>query len=54
MAELLGPGASLQHSLEPWTGQTGEHKNRAFPSQLQSLLAITGSLQDEVLPLVLY
>ena len=44
MAKLLGPrsgtaGASL----------TGKHKHRVFPSGLQSLLAATGSIEENVL-----
>ena len=37
-------------------GQVGlvEHKHRVFPSLWQSLLAATGSLEENVLPLLLY
>ena len=33
-----------------WAGPTGENKHSAFPSRLQSLLASTGSLEENVLP----
>ena len=51
MVKLLG-----QHSCTAWTVQTGEHKNRVsvFPILLQSLLAGTGSLEGNVLPLLQY
>ena len=45
-------GAALWHSS--WAGLTGEHKHRVFPSQWQSLLASTGSLEENVLPLLQY
>ena len=35
-------------------GRTGEHKHRAFPSLRQSLRAATGSLEENVLPLLRY
>ena len=35
-------------------GQMGEHKHRVFPSLLQSLWAATGSLEENMLPLLLY
>ena len=49
MVELLGPRSSTA-----WVGWTGEIKHRAFPSLLQSLLVVTGSLDENVLPLLLY
>ena len=49
MAKLLG-----QLSCKAWVGQMGENKLRAFPSRRQSLLAATGSLEENVLPLLLY
>ena len=45
MAELLG-----QRSGTAWAGRTGEIKQMAFPSRLQSLLAATGSVEENVLP----
>ena len=49
-AKLLGP-----RSGTAWVGLTGEHKHRVFPSRLESLLAAaTGSLEENVLPLLLY
>ena len=48
-AELLG-----QHSGTAWAGWTGKHKHRVFPCLLQSLQAVTASLQEKVLPLLLY
>ena len=44
MAKLLG-----QHSGKVWAGKTSEHKHRVFSSLLQSLLASTGSLKENVL-----
>ena len=35
-------------------GRTGEHKHRAFPSLGQSLRAATGSLEENMLPLLRY
>ena len=35
-------------------GRTGEHKHRAFPSRRQLLRAATGSLEENVLPLLQY
>ena len=35
-------------------GRTGEHKHRAFPSRRQSLRAATGSLEENMLPLLQY
>ena len=35
-------------------GRMGEHKHRAFPSRRQSLRAATGSLEENVLPLLRY
>ena len=49
MAKLLGP-----RSGTAWAGRTGEHKHRAFPSRRQSLRAATGSLEENVLPLLRY
>ena len=49
MVELLGPRFGTD-----WTGRTGEHKYRAFPSWRQSLLAATGSLEENMLPLLRY
>ena len=46
----LALGGALLHA----TGQTGKHKHKAFPSQLQSLGAATCSLKEKVLPLLLY
>ena len=48
-AKLLG-----QPSGSACQGRTGEHKHRAFPSQWQSLLAATGSLEENMLPLLRY
>ena len=48
-AKLLG-----QCSGTAWAGQTGEHKQRAFPSLLQSLQAATGSLEENMLPILQY
>ena len=44
---------NLWHCLG-WSlsGRTGEHKHRAFPSQLQSQLAATSSLEENMLPLL--
>ena len=49
MAKLLGP-----RSGSACAGRTGEHKHRAFPSRRQSLRAATGSLEENVLPLLRY
>ena len=49
MAKLLG-----LLSCSACAGRTGEHKHRAFPSRLQSLLAAAGSLEENMLPLLLY
>ena len=49
MAKLLGPRSGIA-----WAGWTGEHKHRVFPSRQQSLLAATGSLEENVLPLLQY
>ena len=49
MAKLLGP-----RSGTAWAGRTGEHKHRAFPSRRQSLRAATGSLEENMLPLLRY
>ena len=35
-------------------GRTGKHIHRAFPSRLPSLLAATGSLEENMLPLLPY
>ena len=43
MPELSGFGCS-------WEGQMGKHKHRAFPCQLQLLLAVTGLLEENMLP----
>ena len=48
MAKLLRP-----RSGTAWAGLTGEHKHRAFPILLQSLRAVTGSLVENMLPLLL-
>ena len=48
MAKLLG-----QLSSSACAGRTGEHKRRAFPRQ-QSLRAATGSLEENMLPLLQY
>ena len=37
-----------------WAGRTGEHKYKTFPSRRQSLWAATGSLEENVLPLLRY
>ena len=47
MAKLLG-----QLSSSACAVQTGEHNHRAFPSLLQSLWAATGSLEENMLPLL--
>ena len=49
-----GLGAALRHSLPSWAGGTGEQSHKVFLSQLQSLLAATGSLEENVLPLLWY
>ena len=49
MAEFLG-----QHSGTAWAGRKGEHKYRLFPSLLLSLLATTGLLEVNMLPLLQY
>ena len=49
MAKLLGPRSGTAGA-----GRTGEHKHRAFPSRRQSLRAATGSLEENVLPLLRY
>ena len=49
MAKLLG-----QRSGTAGAGRTGKHKHRAFPSWRQSLQAATGSLEENVLPLLRY
>ena len=49
MAKLLGP-----RSGTAWAGLTGEHKHWAIQSRLQSLWAATGSLEENMLPLLLY
>ena len=43
-----------QRSCNAWAGLTGKHKHRAFPSWWQSLLASTGSLEENMLPLLWY
>ena len=48
-AKLLGQG-----SFTAWAGLTGKHKHRAFPSRLQSLLAATCSLEENMLRLLRY
>ena len=48
-AKLLG-----QCSGTAWAGLTGEHKHRGFPSLLQSLRASTGSLEENMLPILQY
>ena len=49
MAKLLG-----QLSGTAWAGLTGKHKleHRGFQSLLQLLQAVTGSLEENMLPLV--
>ena len=42
MAKLLG-----QPSCTSWAGQMGKHKHMAFLSQLQSLWALTGLLEEK-------
>ena len=37
-----------------WAGLRGEHKHRVFPSLLQLLLATTGSLDSNMIPLLLF
>ena len=49
MAKLLGPLSGVA-----WAGLTGKHKHRAFPSLQQLLLASTGTLEESMLPLLLY
>ena len=48
-AELLGQRSGTASAR---AGRTGEHKHRAFPSLWQSLWAVTGSLDEKVLPLL--
>ena len=45
MAQLLG-----QHSGTTWAGQLDEHEHSVFQSLLQSLLAATCSLKENLLP----
>ena len=52
MAELLGQRSGT--ACWAWEGQTGEHKHRVFPSWRQLLLAATGSLEENMLPLLWY
>ena len=47
MAKLLG-----LLSGTACVGLMGEHKHREFPSQRQSLLAATGSFEENMLPLL--
>ena len=49
MAKLLG-----LRSCTACAGQMGKHKHRVFPSLQQSLLVATGSLEENVLPLLRY
>ena len=49
MGELLGPRSS-----NAWAGRTREHKHKVFPSWRQSLRAATGSLEQNMLPLLRY
>ena len=49
MAKLLG-----QLSCTAWPGRMCKHKQRVFPSLLQSLRAVTGSLEENMLPLLQY
>ena len=44
-------GAALLLCLH---GLDWQHKHKEFPSQLQSLLAVTGSLEENMLLLLLY
>ena len=52
MAKLLGPSSS--NAWAGWTGNSGKHKHREFPSLRQLLLAATSSLEEKLLPLLLY
>ena len=49
MAKLLGPLPGFACA-----GRTGKHKHRVFPSQLQSLLAATCLLEENMLPRLQY
>ena len=49
MDKILGPCSGTA-----WEGQTGERKHREFPSRLQSLLATISTLEENILPLLLY
>ena len=49
MARLLGPRSSTTRA-----GRMGKHKHRFFLSLQQSLLATTGSLEENMLPLLRY
>ena len=49
MTKRLGPRSGTVGA-----GRTGENKHTAFPSRRQSLLAATGSLEENVLPLLRY
>ena len=51
MAKLLGQCSSTASS---WACLTVKHKHRVFPSQLQTLWASTGLLEENMLPLLLY
>ena len=49
----------LEHCLSAKSGTAlagwmGKHKHKVFPSQLQSLLAMTGSLEEKLSPLLQY
>ena len=43
-----------QRASTAWAVWMGKHKHRVFPSLLQSLQAATGSLEENVLPLLQY
>ena len=47
-------GPLWQRSGTSWSDWTCKHEHRAFSSQRQSLLAATGSLEENVLPLLRY
>ena len=49
MAKLFG-----QLCGTAWADRTGQHKYQVFPSLGQSLLASTGLLEENMLPLLQY
>ena len=53
-SNLQCPSAVWLWQKTAWAGLTGKHKYRVFPSWLQSLLAGTDSLEENVLPLLQY